>query len=365
MREDGMTGLKQFILKLVAIGAVVGLTQPSQAQQIQRTPALEKLIKDAQAEKELNLSWGHSLGAATGAKLLQDAMNKEFGTSIKVTYTPGPAMPQLASRIIQEIEAGKKPTSDLVLGAETTFTQLLRAKALQPIAWTDYFKNITPDMQTKDGTAVHIVTLVTGIHYNTELIKPNEVPRKLADIFNPKWKGKIAGTIYAAGFDRLALRRGLDVMRPIVQKTGEWSGGLIRCGENERIASGEFVMLFMDCGKTDDRLMVEKGGPLNQVVIEDAALTTNWYWGVPKGIDKINAAILFAGFVASPPGQKVIDETAGASSHFVPGTSAFKKVKELQERGAEILTQTPDELLEREADLDKFRNEFQQLLRQK
>ena len=121
-----MTGLKHFILSLVAIGAGMSLAQPSQAQQIQRTPALEKLIKDAQAEKELNLSWGPSLGAATGAKLLQDAMNKEFGTSIKVTYTPGPAMPQLASRIIQEIEAGKKPTSDLVLGAETTFTQLLR-----------------------------------------------------------------------------------------------------------------------------------------------------------------------------------------------------------------------------------------------
>ena len=344
---------------------LIAATYAADAQQIQRTPALEKLVKDAQAEKTLNLSWGPSLGSANGVKLLQDAINKEFGINISVTYTPGPAMPQLASRIIQEIDAGKTPSSDLVLGAETTFTQLLRAKALLPVRWSDYFNTITPEMQTKDGMAVHIVTLVTGIHYNTELIKANEVPRKMADIFNPKWKGRIAGTIYAAGFDRIALSRGIDVIRPVVKKTGEWAGGLIRCGENERIASGEFVMLFLDCGKTDDRLLVEKGGPLNQVVIEDAALTTNWYWGLPKGVQKPNLATLFAGYVASPPGQKIIETVAGASSHFVPGTAAYKVVKDLQAKGAEILTQTPDELLVREAELDKYRNEFQQLLRQK
>ena len=362
MQTKILTGFAALLLSQTIL---VGSSFVGFAQEIKRTPDLEKLVKDAQAEKVLNLSWGPSLGAAKGAKLLQDGINKEFGINITVEYTPGAAMPQLASRVIQEIEAGKQPSTDLVLGAETTFTQLLRSKALQSVPWSSYFPNITQDMQTKDGTAVHIVTLVTGIHYNTELIKPNEVPHKLADVFNPKWKGKIAGTIYAAGFDRLALRRGLDAMRPIVQKTGEWSGGLIRCGENERIASGEFVMLFMDCGKTDDRLMIEKGGPLNQVVIEDAALTTNWYWGVPKGIVKKNLAILFAGYVASPPGQKIIDEIAGTSSHFVPGTSAFKRVKDLEAKGAEILTQTPDELLEREADLEKFRNEFQLLLRKK
>ncbi len=359
------TSTSRLAYSFLSAAFLTAVALPASAQQIQRTPALEKLVKDAQAEKTLNLSWGPSLGSAGGVKQLQDAINKEFGINISITYTPGPAMPQLASRIIQEIDAGKTPTSDLVLGAETTFTQLLRAKALIPVRWSDYFTTITPEMQTKDGTAVHIVTLVTGIHYNTELIKPNEVPRKMADIFNPKWKGRIAGTIYAAGFDRIALKRGIDAIRPVVQKTGEWAGGLIRCGENERIASGEFVMLFLDCGKTDDRLMVEKGGPLNQVVIEDAALTTNWFWGLPKGVQKPNLAILFAGFVASPPGQKIIDTVAGASSHFVPGTSAYKAVKELEARGAEILTQTPDELLVREAELDKYRNEFQQLLRQK
>ena len=35
--------------------------------------------------------------------------------------------------------------------------------------------------------------------YNSDLVKANEVPTKFEDIFNPKWKGKIATTPYVAG----------------------------------------------------------------------------------------------------------------------------------------------------------------------
>jgi ABC-type Fe3+ transport system substrate-binding protein len=146
----------------------------------------------------------------------------------------------------------------------------------------------------------------------------------MADIFNPKWKGKIASTPYAAGFDRLALARGIDAIRPVVRKTAEWAGGLIRCGEYERLASGEFIMLFLDCGRTDDRLLTENGGPLGQVVIEDAAITTNWYFGIPSNNAHPNLATLFAGFVATLDGQKIIQEYGGATSHRVVGTQAYE-----------------------------------------
>ena len=42
------------------------------------------------------------------------------------------------------------------------------------------------------------------------------VPKKMADIFKPKWKGKIASTPYAAVFDRLALIKGIDVKAPAI-----------------------------------------------------------------------------------------------------------------------------------------------------
>lgn len=333
--------------------------------EIKRTPALDKLIKAAEAEGTLNVIWGPSLNAAKGAQALQDALNKEFGINIKVSYTPGPSMPRLASRVIQEIKSGRPPSTDVFLGAETTLTRMIRSKAVVPVAWRDYFPSIAKDQPLNKGMAVHIATLFSGIHYNTELIKPNEVPKKIADIFKPKWKGKIATTPYAAGFDRLALAKGIDKIRPVVQKTTEWAGGLMRCGEYERLASGEFIMLFLDCGRTDDRLLKVKGGPLDQVVIEDAAITTNWYFGVPTGTKHPNLATLFAGFVATPEGQKVINEHGGATSHRVKGTPANKVATDFAARGVELLVWTPDDLLKRSKEMNEYRKEFQTTVRKK
>jgi iron(III) transport system substrate-binding protein len=274
-------------------------------------------------------------------------------------------MPAIAIRTIQEMSAGRKPSSDINLGAETTIAILLRSKALMPVNWSDYWPEITKEMQTANGTAVHVATLYAGIHYNTNLIKPDQVPRKLADVFRQEWKGKIASTPYAAGFDRLALSRGGDAVRPIVAKASEWVGGLIRCGENERIASGEFILLFLDCGRTDNTLLTENGGPVGQVVLEDAALTTNWFFGVPRTSARPNLAILLAGYLATADGQMVLEEIAGTASHRTPGTQAYKIGKDLEARGAEVLNQTPDQLLDMSKEMEAYRKEFQAALRKR
>ena len=161
----------------------------------------------------------------------------------------------------------------------------------------------------------------------------------------------------------MALAKGGDVIRPIVQKTAEWAGGLMRCGEYERLASGEFILLFLDCGRTDDRLLTMNGGPLEQVVIEDAPITTNWYLGVPKKSAHPNLATLFAGFVASPTGQAIIDKHGGTTSHRVPGTPAHKQANEMAARGIKLLFWTPDDLLTRSKKLAEYRREFQRTLR--
>jgi iron(III) transport system substrate-binding protein len=264
--------------------------------------------------------------------------------------------------VIQEIQAGRPNTTDVSLGAETTIISLMSANALQQGNWSEAFPYIRPEMQTKNGEAVQMVTLFTGIYYNTRFIKPDEVPKKMADVFNPKWKGKIASTPYAGTFDRLALQFGPDVIRPIVQKTSEWAGGLIRCGEYERLASGEFIMFFFDCGRGDDRLSVKNGGPMETAVLEDAAITTNWFLAIPKNTTKPNLAKLFVGFVASEDGQKITQQHGYTSSHFVPGTAANAQAKALEAKGAKLLTQSVDLLKEREPEMERYRLEYQKMM---
>jgi ABC-type Fe3+ transport system substrate-binding protein len=346
-------------------GVILALAATTAHADIKMNPSLKKLVKAAESEGTLNVIWGPSLGAAKGARALQNGINKAFGIKIKINYTPGPSMPRLASRVIQEIKAGRAPSTDVFLGAETTLTRMIRSKAVVPVKWREYFPSIASNQPIDKGYAVHIATLFSGIYYNTEFIKPNEVPKKMADIFKAKWKGKIASTPYAAGFDRLALARGIDVIRPVVQKTAEWAGGLMRCGEYERLASAEFILLFLDCGRTDDRLLVENGGPLGQKVIEDAAITTNWYFGVPTNSTHPNLATLFAGFIATPDGQKIIHKHGGATSHRVAGTPANAQAKKFAATGVNLLVWTPDDLLKRSKELSKYRKEFQRTLRKK
>lgn len=327
--------------------------------------ALQGLIKAAQDEKTLNIVWGPSLGAAEGARALEAGINKEYGTSIKVNYTPGPAFPQMTARVAQEIKAGRPNTTDVLLGAETTIAAAMEASALAPVNWSEYFPNITPEMRTKNGEAVEIVSVFSGAYYNTHYIKPNEVPKKMADIFNPKWKGKIASTPYAGMFDRLALSLGVDTIRPIVQKTSEWAGGLMRCGEYDRLASGEFILFFFDCGRGDERLSVENGGPMQEAILEDAAVLTTWYLGVPKNSVHPNLAKLFIGFVATPEGQVIIQKYGFTSSRWVAGTAAYKQVRAEEAKGAKIIGQSPDELIQRGKELEGYRAEFQRLLQTK
>ena len=359
-----MIGLRT-TARIVGAGFLATLAVTTAHADIKMNADLKKLVAAASAEGTLNVVWGPSLGAAKGAQALQDGINKAFGIDIKINYTPGPSMPRLASRVIQEIKSGRAPSTDVFLGAETTLTRMIRSKGVVPVNWRKYFPSIDKSQPINKGNAVHIATLFSGIYYNAEIIKPHEVPKKMADIFNPKWKGKIASTPYAAGFDRLALARGIDVSRPVVKKTAEWAGGLMRRGEYERLASGEFILLFLDCGRTDDRLLTENGGPLGQVVIEDAAITTNWYFGVPTNSKHPNLATLFAGFVATTDGQKIIHEYGGATSHRVAGTPANKIAKNFAAKGVELLVWTPDDLLKRSKDMNAYRKEFQRTLRKK
>ena len=130
-REEKMTNPRKLIGTLAVAGGMavtmLALSGGVQAAEIKRTPSLETLLKAAQAEGPLNVIWGNSLGAAAGAKSFQDAINKTYGVNIKVTYTPGPSMPRMASRLIQEFKAGREASTDLFIGVEVNLPGMIKA----------------------------------------------------------------------------------------------------------------------------------------------------------------------------------------------------------------------------------------------
>ncbi|HEY4134858.1 MAG TPA: extracellular solute-binding protein [Alphaproteobacteria bacterium] len=348
--------------KLIVVAAALCCAAHAQAQEAARSSALQQLIKDAQKEGELNLLLSAALGESEGVAALQTALNKAYGINVKLNYTPGPAMTQVASRIVQEVEAGRPPSSDLYVGIEVTVAEMIAHDVLKEVPWGEYFPRATGEAVQSGNRALLVTTLFNGVTYNARYVPDDKIPHKMADMFRPEWKGKIASTPYAVSFDRLALKRGFDVMKPILEKTAQWSSGLIRCGEAERIATGEFYMLFLDCGLIDPKLMRENGGPLGHVVLDDAATTSLIYSVIPKTSPHPNLAALLSGFLLTDEAQAILDKYQHATSHLVPGTPANAVFKSLQASGSELLALTPDDLQAHQKELLDYKKAFEKIL---
>ena len=135
--------MRQTALRLAitcALSTLISWTiSAADAQADELSPALAKVVAAAQSEGQLDVIWGPALGAGDGARAIQDAVNKAYGVSIKLNYTPGPSMPQMATRTIQEVKAGQIASSDLYIGVEVALTQMMAADVLKTVSWRNTF----------------------------------------------------------------------------------------------------------------------------------------------------------------------------------------------------------------------------------
>src|SRR5689334_24240910 len=185
---------------VLVIGVVIAPTVVS-------AQTVAQLVEGAKKEGQLVLSWGTgTMGGIEGAQAMEKAFNKKYGLNLPFKFSPGPAMPQFASRIIQEEKAGQPASSDLFIGSENHVARM----SLKKYDWAKIFPHITQPMTDWDNRVLIVVSRTPGFTYNTNLVRANEVPQNIEDTLNPKWQGKIASTPYAASFDRLALAWGED-----------------------------------------------------------------------------------------------------------------------------------------------------------
>jgi iron(III) transport system substrate-binding protein len=145
------------------------------------------------------------------------------------------------------------------------------------------------------------------IAYNTNLVKPNEVPNSYEDLLNPRWVGKIG--IEASDTDWfgsivkwMGEEKGLAYFRKLSHMKPQ-----IRTGHTlmaELVASGEIPLAATIYNHNAERLLVN-GAP-----VKWKALTPTF--GRPNGVavakraQRPHAALLFVDFMLSPEGQVLI-----------------------------------------------------------
>jgi iron(III) transport system substrate-binding protein len=198
-----------------------------------------------------------------------------------------------------------------------------QANALEPVDWASWAPNVQdPQLTTGGGIGVAFQSSLAGISYNTSRIRGDLVPRTLQDLLKPEYKGRVASTPYAAYFDLLSTDElwGRERTFDYVTRLADQAAGLIRCNETERLVSGEFDLLAIDCSQSDTFKAKAQGAPLDYVIPTDAPLLLYLYIGVPKTAPHPNAAKLWVNYLLSREAQDVLYESNFQDLHLLPGS---------------------------------------------
>jgi iron(III) transport system substrate-binding protein len=145
------------------------------------------------------------------------------------------------------------------------------------------------------------------VGYNTEKIKREELPTTLDGFADPRWKGRLSleatdsdwmyGTITFMGEER-----GLEFFRKLAALKPQMRKGHILVAQ--LVAAGELpVCLTVYSGNADS--IKAKGGPIDWAAVEPLVGRPQAI-ALAKNATHPHAALLFADFVLSPEGQKLL-----------------------------------------------------------
>ena len=355
-----------YLVLLVLSGPII--IPPVNAAQPQGSPALSAVIQEANKEGKLKLSWGEgTLGGTKRMALYEQLMNKMFGSNVKIGFTPGPSMPAMGSQIATELAAGQPAASDVYIGAESYLVPLVKRKIFLEVEWPKLMPGrITAPMVEGDGQSLRVFSGLPGTPYNKNRVPKIETPKTLKDFLKPFWKGKIASTPYVTGLNLLAAKElwGREAALDYVKQFSKQVSGLIRCNEMDRVVTGEFLALVMDCNGARTFELQAQSAPLEHVIPSDGAMIRHFYLNIPKNAEHPNAAKLFTSFLLTKEAQKLLWESDFSDLYMFPESQLGQKVRHLEKQGVKFFVPTL-EWVANNPDIEKISEEMVKIVTQK
>jgi iron(III) transport system substrate-binding protein len=292
-------------------------------------------------EQELNVSWGAggTLGDPEDHRLLADLFERIYGVPVKVNFIPAPGREVMVRKIGQEAAAGQKASSDILLGTERHFAQLLGHDVLEEYDYTALSPRITAEVVAHRNSGVEIYSTIPGIIYNTDLVSEAERPQRMEDVLHPKWRGRLVSPSAAAYFDAVAMRPewGRERMKAFMARLSQNVGGLVlQASDTSRLLTGEFAMLTLGPIWAAYQQKA-KGAPISFVIPEDGAIARFVQMGVPRNSAHPNLAKLYINTILSEEAQRLLFSRYGYDHHGLPGSQSGAVLADLQARGVRLL----------------------------
>ena len=255
---------------------------------------------------------------------LHQAFKKKYG--IDVEYWRGSST-QVSERALTEWRAGR-PGFDvaegnrgvqLIMKAEGLFSKYV------PLA----SEKFPAHFKEKDGLITPWRVLPISILYNTEMVKPNDIPKTLDELLSPKWTGKISipdPTRHTTTAQFLwNLRRPefkgdkwLDYVKALAKQNPILVESLAPV--TTTIIKGEAQV-----GVTYIKYIKQYKGPVTYVPM-DKYLTDPNYLSLSAKAAHANAAKLYIDFACTPEGQKEIAE----DGEFVLAPNVYPPIKDAE-----------------------------------
>lgn len=286
--------------------------------------SLDEVIQKAAEEGTVAVNMSTTRYPASTAIGLSKAISDKFGIDLKVELIITAPAPVGSGQLIEESKAGVKPEYDLFPLPLSFIKAIGESGAIEQVDWAAI--GVEPDLIGLDGQAVWIYTIPRAVVYNTNLVQGDDIPTKLEDLMDPKWKGKIAGPGFGDAYGVISV--------PVLgeEKAAEWLKTLYDDQElaviramtdvSTRVANGEFSI---GMGVPADYVgLRSKGAPIENAPLEKVG-GQPYYTFVVKDAPHPNAAALLAYFLCcTDEGKSALLEYTGSSFFDTPGSEAYE-----------------------------------------
>ncbi len=213
---------------------------------------------------------------------------------------------KLVQKVFTEVRAGRH-LADVYQIRGTRLMRLQRAGLLSHFESPErkYIRDIYKDTK---GYWAGVYANLEFIGYNTELVRPEDVPKSHKDLLNPKWKGKIALDTsdvewYITQIHVLGEEKAKDFMKKFAQQDIQLRRGHTLLAQ--LLAAGEFAMIMTLRDNTAYNMM-KNGAPIDWVAMEPVIPNPPNGISLPRQPPHPNAGKLFVNFMLSKEGQRVM-----------------------------------------------------------
>jgi iron(III) transport system substrate-binding protein len=301
----------------------------------------QKIVEGAKKEGSLTL---YSSATVDDLKVLTAAFEKKYGIKTNVWRA---SSENIIQRAATEARGGRFDVD--VFETDSLAMEAIHREKLLQVVKTPYLSDIIPAAIPPHGEWIGDRVQIFTAAYNTRLIKKADLPKKVADLLDPKWKGKLGIETgdydwFSAVVTEMGEEKGLKLFRDIVAKNGV----SVRKGHTllaNLVVSGE-VPLSLTTYLYKVLQLKKDGAPIDWFELPPEVARSQGT-GMARKAPHPNAAVLFIDFLLSD-GQAIL-----AKRDFIPTNV---KVQPLP-AGMTLKFVDPAKLLDESSKWEKLFNE--------